>query len=74
MSDWLERLREVNYAKLNYILIPSTKEERERFLNSRSAKVFQWSLNVVFTFSREGRLLLLFWMLLKPSRKFGTCR
>lgn len=64
MSDWLERLREVNYAKLNYILIPSTKEERERFLNSRSAKVFQWSLNVVYTFSREGRLLLLFWMLL----------
>ncbi len=57
------KFSKLNLAKLNYILIPSTREERERFQKSRSRVLFLFLLNFFFLFSREGRVLLLCWML-----------
>lgn len=53
----------MNFSKLNYILIPATKEERERFRSSRSGKFFRFVFSLYFVFSQEGRVLLFFWLI-----------
>jgi uncharacterized protein (DUF58 family) len=53
----------VNYARLNHILIPTTKDERDRFRRSRWSKwLFGPLAATYFSLSTEGRLLLLFAM------------
>lgn len=53
----------MNLSKLNYILIPSSKEERERLQSRPVGKVFRFLFRVYFMFSREGRVLFFLWML-----------
>lgn len=53
----------MNLSKLNYILIPSTEEDRERFRNSRMGALFRFLFRVYFAFSDEGRIMLFVWML-----------
>ena len=49
----------MNLARLNHILIPTTKDERDRFRNSRFSRVFVAPLGRAwFALSDEGRGLL----------------
>jgi len=50
----------VNYARLNHILIPTTKDERDRFRESRWAGLLSPLSKTYFALSDEGRLLLAF--------------
>jgi len=45
----------INLAKLNHILIPSTKTERDRFRSGRAGRVFQPILALYEALSDEGR-------------------
>jgi len=51
----------VNLARLNHILIPKTKAERDRFRRSRFFRVFGFAVSLWSGFSMEGRFLLIAW-------------
>lgn len=53
----------MNYARLNHVLIPGTKDERDRLRESRWSILFGPLAALYFSLSQEGRLLLLFSML-----------
>lgn len=44
--------------RLNHVLIPKTKEERDRFRNSRFARAFRWMVRAYERFTDDGQLLL----------------
>ncbi len=50
----------MNYARLNHILIPTTKDERDRLRGSRWSRLLSPLINTYFALSEEGRLLLAF--------------
>ena len=52
----------MKFARLNYILIPSTPEARERFRRSRWNAFFLFLVNVAFFLSTEGQVLFLCWL------------
>lgn len=54
---------QLNFEKLNYILIPKTKEAREKFIQSRTGAFFLFFFDLYFMFSRDGRVLLFCWTL-----------
>lgn len=49
-----------DFDRWNHILVPSTKEERDRFRNARAARALRWIVVAFERFSDEGKLLLLF--------------
>ena len=56
---WLaERLERVNFARLNYILIPDTPEDLERVRQSRAARYFGGPILWLYrALTREGRVV-----------------
>ncbi len=54
----------MNLARLNHILIPETKAERDRFRRSRTHKLFRRVINFWGSLTREGRFLVVFWPML----------
>jgi uncharacterized protein (DUF58 family) len=53
----------VNFARLNHILIPTTKKERDRFRNSRWGMALQRAFAWILLYSDEGRWALLLWLI-----------
>ena len=54
----------MNLARLNHILIPKTKAERDRFRKSRVFRILGFGMVLWSGFSREGRFLLVAWPLM----------
>jgi uncharacterized protein (DUF58 family) len=46
--------------RLNHILIPQTKEARDRFRNSRTARALMWAAFFVGRFTEDGQMLAVF--------------
>lgn len=57
---WLGR---IDFAKLNHILIPSTKSERDRWRRGRSGRAFGVVLNGYLSLTEEGRFLSVAWLM-----------
>lgn len=53
----------MNFAKLNHILIPATKEGRDRLRGTRIGRLADSGYNVFRSLTREGRVLLVLWLL-----------
>jgi len=53
----------VNLARLNHILIPETKEGRDKFRNSLAGRLAAPLLWGFFALTEEGRFLAVFWLL-----------
>lgn len=62
LSDTLSSKREL--ARLNHILIPERKDDRDRFRESRLAKVVRPAFASVSSLSREGRVIFLMTVLI----------
>ena len=43
--------------RFNHILVPATKEERDRFRNSRVARALRWMAFFVGRFTEDGQML-----------------
>ena len=54
----------MNLARLNHILIPKTKAERDRFRRGRTHRVFRFIIDFWGSLTREGVFLFIFWPLL----------
>ena len=54
----------MNLARLNHILIPKTKAERDRFRQGRTHRMFSFIIAFWGSLTREGRFLFVFWPLL----------
>ena len=54
----------MNLARLNHILIPETKAERDKFRRSRTHRFFRHAIEFWGSLTREGRFLVIFWPLL----------
>ena len=54
----------MNLARLNHILIPRTKAERDRFRRGRTHRVFRFIIDFWTSLTREGAFLLIFWPLM----------
>jgi uncharacterized protein (DUF58 family) len=52
----------VNFARLNHVLVPQTKDKRDQLRVSKGAKVIYKSLWWVLRLSDEGRAFALFWL------------
>ncbi len=64
MTTLRERLGQTNFARLNYILIPESQEERERLRSRWAVKtVGPWVLGAVRSVTRTGRGLALILLL-----------
>lgn len=53
----------MNLARLNHILIPATRAERNRWRQGRGARVIGAMLAAAYAFSEEGRAVILLWMM-----------
>lgn len=53
----------MNFAKLNHILIPATKDERDRLRASKKTALFRAAFWFFELFSYEGRALMILWFL-----------
>jgi uncharacterized protein (DUF58 family) len=53
----------VNLSRLNHILIPTTKAERDRFRQSRAGRTIYHLFRVWLALSDEGRYLMLLWLI-----------
>ena len=53
----------MDFARLNHILIPETKEERDRLRQSRLGRFAKPLLRIYLSFTTEGRFLAGFWVL-----------
>lgn len=53
----------MNFAKLNHILIPALKEDRDRLRASKRTALFRFAFWLFELFSLEGRALTLLWLL-----------
>ncbi len=53
----------MNFARLNHILIPSTKEGRDRFRNTRTGRLVKPLFRLYLALTPEGRFLTIFWLL-----------
>ena len=56
--SWGQLAADLN--RLNYILIPTTQEERDRWQDSRTARVIRWLIFVLGRFTDDGQVLLAF--------------
>ena len=54
----------MNLARLNHILIPKTKAERDRFRRGRTHRVFRFLIDFWSSLTREGVFLFIFWPLM----------
>lgn len=52
----------MNFARLNHILIPTTKKERDRVRQSRTGRLLVRMFSWLLLFSEEGRFALLLWL------------
>ena len=52
----------MNFARLNHILIPTTKKERDRVRQSKSGRLLMRMFSWLLHFSDEGRWTVLLWM------------
>ncbi len=52
----------MNFARLNHILIPTTKKERDRFRRSSSGRLAMRLFSWLLYYSDEGRWALLLWL------------
>lgn len=53
----------MNLARLNHLLIPQTAEERDRFRQSKAARVLRPLTWLIESATPQGRMMLLLWML-----------
>ena len=53
----------MNFARLNHILIPDTREGRDRFRNTRVGRVFEPLGRLYRALTVEGQFLCFFWLL-----------
>ena len=53
----------MNFARLNHILIPTTKEGRDKLRGTLFGKVFNIFWLAYFSLSREGRVLAVLWVI-----------
>ena len=54
----------MNLARLNHILIPKTKAERDRFRRSRTHRMFRFVIAFWGSLTQEGRFLVIVWPLI----------
>lgn len=52
----------MNFARLNHILIPTTKKDRDRLRNSRLGRALERVFAWILLYSDEGRWALLLWL------------
>lgn len=53
----------MDFARLNHILIPDTKDERDKFRQSRIGRLAKPLVNLYLSLTPEGRFLSVFWLL-----------
>ena len=53
----------MNFARLNHILIPDTKDERDRFRDGRIGRLAAPIVKLYRALTTEGRFLAIFWLL-----------
>lgn len=53
----------MNFAKLNHVFIPATKEGRDRLRGTRIGRLVDSSYNVYRALTREGKVLVILWLL-----------
>ena len=53
----------MDFARLNHILIPDTKDERDKFRQSRVGRLAKPLVNLYLALTPEGRFLSVFWLL-----------
>lgn len=67
-TRFIERLRRVDYARLNHILIPTTSAERDKWRNTRSGRLFTPLFRAYEALTPAGRG---YFLLLLPVGLFG---
>lgn len=53
----------MNFARINHILVPQTKDERDKWRKSRFAFLMKGMLALWYSLSNEGRFLFVFWLI-----------
>ncbi len=53
----------MNFARFNHVLVPQTKDQRDRLRRSRGARFVYRTLGWVLRLSDEGRAALVFWLI-----------
>lgn len=56
-------LARLNFARLNHILVPDTKEERDRWRRGRTVRLFGKLFGFLTSFTTEGIFLAVVWLL-----------
>ncbi|MBL8603391.1 MAG: DUF58 domain-containing protein [Myxococcales bacterium] len=58
LASLLDRWRDVDFARLNHILIPSKSRDRERFRRGRAGRLAALAFGFYEAFTREGHALI----------------